>query len=184
MSGKRSHRLLRTWILPLVLLALAAPASAAAKLIHMHNGKVLRAESVKAEGEWLVVALDGGSTLGIRAELVAQVEDDLGDDNDFGTSLNVVTSGRYVPRGRSDGGFRNRQAGRGTPNNALTDKTTPRASQPQPGGVIAQPGVVTVPPGQRPGRGVQPGTDQQPAQGLNLTPSVPRRRLGTRPKNN
>jgi len=172
MSGKRSHRLLRTWILPLVLLALAVPASAAAKLIHMHNGKVLRAESVKAEGEWLVVALDGGSTLGIRAELVAQVEDDLGDDNDFGTSLNVVTSGRYVPRGR--GGLSNRQGGRATANNPLTE---PRASQPQPGGV-------TVPPGQKPGPGVQPGTVQPTQSGLNLTPGAPSRRIQSRRPNN
>ena len=178
MSGKRSHRLLRTWILPLVLLAMAAPASAAAKLIHMHNGKVLRAESVKADGEWLVVALDGGHTLGIRAELVAQVEDDLGDNNDFGTSLNVVTSGRYVPRGRRDAGIRNRQGGRAS--NPLTERATPRASQPQPGGVTITPGQ-----SQKPGPGLQTqGGQPQPVQGLNLTPSKPSRRLGNRANNN
>ena len=175
MSGKRSHHLLRTWILPLVLLAMAAPASAAAKLIHMNNHKVLRVESVVADGEWLVATLDGGHTLGIRAELVALVEDDLGDDNDFGTSLNVVTSGRYVPRGRANAGFRNRQGGRATPNNALTEG---RASQPQPGGVV-------VPPGQKPGPGVQTQAGQPtPAQGLNLTPAAPSRRIRNRPPNN
>jgi len=180
MSGNRRHHLLRTWILPLVLLAIAAPASAAAKLIHMNNGKVLRVESVQADGEWLVVVLDGGHTLGIQAGLVARVVDDLGDDNDFGTSLNVVTSGRYVPRGRS-GGFSNRQGGRGTAANALTENSnTPRRpSQPQPGGV-------TVPQGQTPGAGVQPGTGTQAQPGVNLTPATPSRRprVGTRPNNN
>lgn len=182
MSGNRSHRVLRTWILPLVLLAMAAPAGAAAKLIHMNNGKVLRVESVQADGEWLMVTLDGGHTLGIRAGLVAQVEDDLGDDNDFGESLNVVTSGRYVPRGRA-AGLSNRR-GRGSRNNALTKggQETPRASQPQPGGVV-------VPPGQKPGPGVQPGTGQQvqPGQpGTNLTPALGRRGRvpSTRPNNN
>ena len=177
MYGMRSHRLLSTWILPLVLLAMAAPASAAAKLIHMNNQKVLRVESVKADGQWLVATLEGGNTLGIRAELVARVEDDLGDDNDFGTSLNVVTSGRYVPRGRS-GGF-NRQSGRTTPNNALTQGRTPRASQPQPGGVV-------VPAGQKapPGMQTQNGGQQQPAQGVNLAPGRRIPRLSNRPRNN
>ncbi len=174
MSGKRSHHLLRTWILPLVLLAMAAPASAAAKLIHMNNHKVLRVESVKADGEWLVATLDGGHTLGIRAELVALVEDDLGEDNDFGTSLNVVTSGRYVPRGRS-GGF---NRGRATPNNALTERTKPRASQPQPGGVAVPPGR-NAPPGMQTQQG-----GQQPAQGVNLTPGRRTPRLANRPRNN
>ena len=169
MSGKRSRRLLRTWILPLVLLAMAAPASAA-KLIHMNNGKVLRVESVKADGQWLVVTLDGGHTLGIPAGLVAQVADDLGEGNDF--EPNVVTSGRYVPRGR--GGLSNRQGGRATANNPLTE---PRASQPQPGGV-------TVPPGQKPGPGVQPGTVQPTQSGLNLTPGAPSRRIQSRRPNN
>ena len=189
MSGKRTHRLLRTWILPLTLLAMAAPAGAAAKLIHMNNGKVLRVESVQADGEWLMVALEGGHSLGIRAALVAQVEDDLGDDNDFGEALNVVTSGRYVPRGRANAAFSNRQGGRARTNNALTEEKDPNAAvpaQPTPGGVV-------VPPGQQRGVGVQPGTGQrvqpgavQPGaaqQGRNLTPS---RRSGfrNRPNNN
>ncbi len=175
MSGKRSHRLLRTWILPLVLLAVAAPAGAAARLIHMQNGKVLRAESVTADGEWLVVDLDGGDSLGFRAELVALVEVDLGVDNVFGTSLNVVTSGRYVPRGRS-GGF-NRQSGRTTPNNALTEGRKPGASQPQPGGVV-------VPAGQKVPPDMQNGGQQRPAQGVNLTPGRQIPRLANRPRNN
>ena len=180
MSGNRRHALLRTWVLPWVLLVMAVPASAA-KLIHMNNGKVLRVESVKAEGEWLVVELDGGHTLGIRAGLVAQVEDDLGDNNDFGTSLNVVTSGRYVPRGRS-GGFSNRQGGRATPKNALTEgsNSTPRPSQVQPGGV-------TVPLGQKLGPGIQPGTGTKiPAAqaGVNLSPGRRPNRVGRRPGNN
>ncbi len=178
MSGKRSHRLLRTWILPLVLLAMAAPASAAARLIHMNNQKVLRVESVKADGQWLVATLEGGNTLGIRAELVARVEDDLGDDNDFGTSLNVVTSGRYVPRGRS-GGF-NRQSGRTTPNNALTQGRKPRASQPQPAGVAVLPAGRNATPGMQ----TQNGGQQQPAQGVNLTPGSRIPRLANRPRNN
>ena len=75
MSGKRPHRLPQTGMLLalLALLAMATPAAAAAKLIHMNNGKVLRVQSVKADGEWLVVDLEGGHTLGIRAELVAEV---------------------------------------------------------------------------------------------------------------
>jgi len=176
-------------MLLLILLALATPAGAAAKLIHMNNGKVLRVESVKADGEWLVVALDGGHSMGIQANLVAQVSDDLGDDNDFGEALNVVTSGRYVPRGRADG-FSNR-GGRGNRNNALTQPgKNPNASaaapatQPQPG-VAA--GAVVIPPGQRPGPSVQSNTGQkQPGQqGLNLSPAASRRqRVGTRPNNN
>jgi hypothetical protein len=188
MSGKRSHHLLRTWILPLVLLAIAVPASAAAKLIHMHNGKVLRVESVQADGEWLVVALDGGHTLGLRAELVARVEDDLGEGNEFGVSPNVVTSGRYVPRGRSGGGFSNRQGGaRANRNNALTENSTPSASQPQPGVAVVpgrRPGVAVVP-GRQPAPGMQTqGGQPQPAQGLNLTPAAPSRRIRNRPSNN
>jgi len=176
MSGKRSHRILRTWILALVLLALATPVSAAARLVHMHNGKVLRAESVAADGAWIVVTLDGGHTLGIPAHLVAQVEDDLGNNNDFGTSPNVVTSGRYVPRGRS-AGFSNRQGGRATPKNALTEGSKARAAQVQPG-VAAVPGQIRQAP---PGMQTQQGGSQATS-GVNLTPAAPSR--FKRPSNN
>ena len=47
MSGNRPHRWLRTLILLVALLSLALPAGAAAKLIHMQNGKVLRAKNVE-----------------------------------------------------------------------------------------------------------------------------------------
>ncbi len=179
MSGNRSHRLLRTWILPLVLLAMAVPASAAARLIHMKNQKVLRVVSVEADGEWLLATLDGGHTLGIRAELVAWVEDDLGNNNDFGTSPNVVTSGRYVPRGRS-AGFSNRQGGRATPKNALTEGSKARAAQVQPGVAVVQPGQSRKAP---PGMQTQQGGSQATS-GVNLTPGAPSRRFGKRPSNN
>jgi hypothetical protein len=186
MSGKRLHHLLHTGMLLLILLALATPAAAAAKLIHMNNGKVMRVESVEADGEWLVVALDGGHSMGIRAELVAEVTDDLGDDNDFGEALNVVTSGRYVPKGRADG-FSNRQGGRSSRSNALDPNKKPRASQPQPGGTAAPAipatGAVVIPPGQRPGPSVQSNTGTQPRQGLSAAAS--RRQIrSNRPNNN
>lgn len=71
------------------------------QLVHMTNGKTLRAESVEPEGDWLVVTVPGGNVVGILASTVRRVEADLAPEPEgLGSGLNVVTSGRYIPRGR------------------------------------------------------------------------------------
>ena len=81
----------------LVLLASTLPAAAVVQLIHMSNGKILKAESVVEEGDWLMATLEGGSTIGFPLSEVDLVEEDPLGRDDAGAPLNVVTSGRELP---------------------------------------------------------------------------------------
>lgn len=107
---------------PASLVCLASfPATAGAQLIHMTNGKVVRAEGVEPDGEWLMVTLHGGGVVGVLAHTVERVEEDLlPGSEELGSELNVVTSGRYVPRGR-----------RSSARSRSSRRSTPRASQQQ-----------------------------------------------------
>jgi hypothetical protein len=155
MPRSRTSRWL--WLLPALWLVAPVPAQAVQKLIHMNNGKVLRAESVERDGDWLMATLDGGHVLGIQAILVHEVVDDLGEDNDTGANLNVVTSGRYVPRGGGSSRFSSRRGRNANPSNPLTEQPQPPAQEekpPEPAGAVVggavvpgQPGVVTPQPG-------------------------------------
>lgn len=171
------------------------PALAKNQLIHMHNGKVLGVESVEEDGDWLMVTLTGGNLLGIESRLVELIEDDLGEDNDTGLSLNVVTSGRYVPRGGSNRTSR-RSVGTSSTRDPLAGRQ-PRASQAQPGGtVVGNPNRAGVQAGAQ--SGTQPGArapQPQPAgavigtpltgqSGATLTRGSPRLGARTRPRGN
>jgi hypothetical protein len=81
----------------------------------MTNGKVVRAETVEPDGEWLLVTLQGGGVVGVLADTVERVEEDLlPGSEELGNELNVVTSGRYIPRGRRSFG-RSRSSRRSAP---------------------------------------------------------------------
>ena len=105
MSNPFSTKTLTPPALALLLLLASSPASADAQLVHMTNGKTVRAESVEPQGDWLLVTLEGGGVIGVLADTVEQVEEDLfPESGELGSELNVVTSGRYVPRGRGSVG--------------------------------------------------------------------------------
>lgn len=81
----------------LVLAASALPAGAIVQLIHMHNGKILKAQTVEEDGDWLMATLEGGSTIGFPRDEVALVEPDPLGRDEIGVPANVVTSGRELP---------------------------------------------------------------------------------------
>jgi hypothetical protein len=167
--------LILTATLGLLVWISVAPATAQekAKLIHMSNGKILVATAVVQDGAWVRATLEGGHEVGIQAALVEFVEDDLGGIAEaVGQNLNVVTSGRFVPRSSTFSASRQRN------NNPLEGKAGAQGGQPAAGAVtlpggVARPGVAT--PGAQPGvqpaqaiPGVQPiqqgiGRNQQPA---------------------
>ena len=111
----------------------AGPASAAIKLIHMHNGRTLKAMDVERDGDWVMATLSGGNTIGFPASTVEFVEDDpLGREEYNAGPTNVVTSGREVARSALRG--RRNAAGRPT--------AQPAAAAPKAGGAVRRPGVV------------------------------------------
>ena len=115
-----------------------APATAQekAKLIHMSNGKILVATAVVQDGAWVRVTLKGGHEVGIQAVLIDFVEDDLGGIAEaVGQNLNVVTSGRFVPRSSTFSGNRQRT------NNPLDQQAGAQRGQPA-AGVVTRPGGV------------------------------------------
>ena len=79
-------------------LADGSPATAATKLIHMNNGRVLKAETVEDDGEWILATLAGGHEIGFPVSTVFKVVDDPSGSAEVGGPLNVVTSGRDVGR--------------------------------------------------------------------------------------
>jgi len=83
------------WLLPSAVVA-------SGKLITMKNGRVLRAEKVRTEGEDLVAVLEGGHTMEFPSVVVAAVEDDLAGNETAAGPLNVIRSGRD---GGGGGGF-------------------------------------------------------------------------------
>lgn len=70
----------------------AESAAAAGKLIQMRNGRVLRAASVRNEGNTVIATLEGGHTIGFPAAVVLDVEDDRLGGDEGGGPLNVVRS--------------------------------------------------------------------------------------------
>ena len=75
------------WCLP-------SAAEAGGKLIQMKNGRILRAESVRTEGEEMIATLDGGHTLAFPTIAVVGVEDDIAGTQVASVPLNVIRSGR------------------------------------------------------------------------------------------
>jgi len=75
------------WCLP-------SAAEAGAKLVQMKNGRILRAESIRTEGEETIATLEGGNTLAFPTLAVAGVEDDIAGTQVAAAPLNVIRSGR------------------------------------------------------------------------------------------
>ncbi|MGD8375986.1 MAG: hypothetical protein PVF68_07590 [Acidobacteriota bacterium] len=98
---------LRTLLVLLALGLMVQPAGAAIQLVHMNNGRVLKAEQVDRDGDWIMAKLDGGNTIGFPSSEVEFVEEDPLGREDIGGVANVVTSGREVLR---RGAFRGNQA--------------------------------------------------------------------------
>jgi hypothetical protein len=100
------RRLARTITLSTALLAAAtlatAPAPAAVKLIHMNNGRTLKARAVERQGDWIFAILEGDSKIGFPADAVERIEDDPLGREDLGARTNVVTSGREAGALRPD----------------------------------------------------------------------------------
>jgi hypothetical protein len=143
----------------LSLLALATlPLHAAppAQLVQLRHGRVVRALAMEQEGNWVTLTLDGGHTLGIPAELVTAIEPDLNSGTNAGQpTLNVVTSGRYVPT-----------AARPAPSQAPLDVEQQPAA---PAEALNAPQELATPP---------------PEEGLNLTPAAGARRRGLATRSN
>jgi len=95
---EHGSRALRAGLVVLAAALAVPPASAAIKLVHMNNGRVLKAEKVDRDGDWIMAALEGGNTIGFLASEVQFVEDDPLGREDAGAVANVVTSGREVVR--------------------------------------------------------------------------------------
>jgi len=81
----------------LLLAASSLPAGAIVQLVHMNNGRILKAQSVEEDGDWLMATLEGGSTIGFPREEVTLVEPDPLGRDEIGAPANVVTSGRELP---------------------------------------------------------------------------------------
>jgi hypothetical protein len=113
----------------------------------MQNGKVIRAAEVREDGEWLILMLTGGHTVGIERRLVTQVENDLNAEEDAGLAINRVTGGRdYAPQA----GFRSPRDVPQEPN-PLEEHEEPASppEQPQVQTPVQQPTVVAPAPGRR-----------------------------------
>jgi hypothetical protein len=108
-----------------VLLGTAA-AAADTQLVQLTNGRTIRAESVEPSDSWLMVTVAGGGIVGIPADAVDRIEDDLLPPSaELGNEVNVVTSGRYIPRSR---GFGRSRASR-RPSSRRSPRTPPQQNK-------------------------------------------------------
>jgi hypothetical protein len=131
----------------------SSPTAAGAQLVHMSNGRTIRVETVEREDMWLLVKLQGGHTVGVLASTVDRVEEDLFPDSEaLGSGLNVVTSGRFIPRG---GRFRSSRSSRRTAP-APSQQQARTDSQKEP----TKPGVRSD--GKTPAQGHQKGAARRP----------------------